>query len=151
VSVNLPPLRKRKSDITPLLLHFCYVFNKKYSANKVLSQNLLNTLTEYPWPGNVRELKNAVERMIVLCLDNTLEPDHFFKMCIGEDSSEDNVQNSRESIIINGIPPLTDTIQTAEKIIVSRALNSTASTRQAAALIGVSQSTIMRKIKEYGL
>ncbi len=151
VSVNLPPLRKRKSDITPLLQHFCYVFNKKYSANKVLSQNLLNALTEYPWLGNVRELKNAVERMVVLCLDNTLEPDHFFKMCIGEDSSEDEIQNSGESIIINGIPPLAVAIQTLERTIVSRALTSTATTRQAAALINVSQSTIMRKIKEYGL
>lgn len=149
VSVHLPPLRKRKRDIAPLLLHYCYIFNKKYSTNKVFSQELINILSDYSWPGNVRELRNLVERMFILCMDDTLYPDHFYKTYIEKEQEESDFGSFEDEITVRGIPPLNASVKTLEKIIVSRALSKTKNTRKAADLLGVSQSTIMRKIKEY--
>ncbi len=151
VSVHLPPLRHRKRDIAPLLLHYCYIFNKKYSTNKVFSQELINVLLEYSWPGNVRELRNLVERMFILCMDSKFYPDHFYKIYLEKEQEEQGSETFEDVISVKGIPPLHDSVKTLEKIIVSRALNKTMNTRKAAALLGVSQSTIMRKIKDYGI
>jgi two-component system response regulator AtoC len=66
VTIQLPPLRERISDL-PLLFDF---FLKKYSSriNKTLAVNpeVLSYLQNYPWPGNVRQLENAVERAVAL-------------------------------------------------------------------------------------
>jgi DNA-binding NtrC family response regulator len=66
VTIDLPPLRERLSDL-PLLFDF---FLKKYSSriNKRLAVNpdVLFTLQSYPWPGNVRQLENVVERAVAL-------------------------------------------------------------------------------------
>lgn len=151
ISVHLPPLRNRKRDIAPLLLHYCYIFNKKYSTNKAFSQELINVLLEYSWPGNVRELRNLVERMFILCMDNKFYPDHFYKIYLEKEQEEHDFSTLEDEITVRGIPPLVASVKTLEKIIVSRALRKTMNTRKAAALLGVSQSTIMRKIKDYAI
>jgi len=65
-----------------------------------------------------------------------------------EDSDFDSLENE---ITVKGIPPLEASVKALEKIIVSRALSKTKNTRKAALLLGVSQSTIMRKIKDYAI
>ncbi len=151
ISVYLPPLRNRKQDIIPLLLHYCYIFNKKYSVNKVFSQELLDVLSEYSWPGNVRELQNLVERMFLLCMEDTFKPEHFYKTYLKEEQRGSDFEAFEDEITVKGIPPLPDSVKALEKIIVSRALNKTGNTRKAAQLLGVSQTTVMRKIKEYNI
>jgi formate hydrogenlyase transcriptional activator len=65
--LNVPPLRKRRSDIPQLVLFFlgrsCQKFGKKIEA---VSQETLNHLMSYDWPGNIRELQNIIERGVVL-------------------------------------------------------------------------------------
>jgi transcriptional regulator with PAS, ATPase and Fis domain len=151
ISVYLPPLRNRKQDIVPLLLHYCYIFNKKYSVNKVFSKELLDALSEYSWPGNVRELQNLVERMFLLCMEDTFKPEHFYKTYLKEEQRGSDFEAFEDGIAVKGIPPLPDSVKALEKIIVSRALNKTGNTRKAAQLLGVSQTTVMRKIKEYNI
>jgi PAS domain S-box-containing protein len=150
ISVYLPPLRKRSRDIAPLLLHYCYIFNKKYGTNKAFSQELIDVLSGYSWPGNVRELRNLVERMFILCMDDIFYPEHFYKTCIEKDQ-ESGYDASGSDIMVKGIPPLDASVKTLEKIIVTRAMAETGNTRKAADLLGVSQSTVMRKIKDYGI
>jgi len=72
VSVHLPPLRDRATDIPQLVEHFL----KKYTvasgkAVKGATNAALRLLIEYPWPGNVRELESVIERAVLLC-----ESDH---------------------------------------------------------------------------
>jgi transcriptional regulator with GAF, ATPase, and Fis domain len=67
VSLNIPPLRKRKGDIVELANYF----SKKYAevndiAIPVITDDAYDVLTEYNWPGNIRELKNTVETAIAL-------------------------------------------------------------------------------------
>ncbi len=151
VSVYLPPLRNRKEDIAPLLQHYCYIFNKKYSANKVFSQELINVLAEYAWPGNVRELRNLVERMFILCMEDTFKPDHFYKTYLKNEQNETDFEIFEDGMAVQGIPPLNKAIKAMEKIIVTRALSKTGNTRKAAQLLDISQTTIMRKIKDYNI
>jgi DNA-binding NtrC family response regulator len=62
VRIELPPLRKRKEDILPLLVHFIQIFNKQYGVGiKGVTKETLNALLKYHWPGNVREFKNILE------------------------------------------------------------------------------------------
>jgi PAS domain S-box-containing protein len=146
-TILLPSLNERKEDIAPLLLHFLYIYNKKYGMNKKLSPDLIKTLEDYDWPGNVRELKNIVERLLIMCIDDVLEPKHLFTKYFSFETSKEE----QNLVSVAGIPKLADAVGIVEKTIVSRALEATKSTRKAAELIGVSQSTIMRKIKEYDI
>jgi len=60
--IHLPPLRKRKDDIPPLIEHFIHMFNGQMGRHVVgLEPDVHDCLMEYDWPGNVRELKNVLE------------------------------------------------------------------------------------------
>ena len=73
ITVHLPPLRERRSDIPLLLRHFIEIFNKKRTAAiEGISDSALRVLCAYPWPGNVRELENLVERLSVLKEDGVI-------------------------------------------------------------------------------
>lgn len=73
IHLNIPPLRRRKSDIEPLAQFFL----KKYSPNKdfFISNSAMGQLESYSWPGNVRELENVIQRAIVLASGNTIRND----------------------------------------------------------------------------
>lgn len=66
IPIVVPPLRERREDI-PLLSQF---FLKKYSdgqgEQKVIAQDAMRLLQNYPWPGNVRQLENAIERAVMM-------------------------------------------------------------------------------------
>src|ERR1700704_4806375 len=67
ISIQLPPLRDRKDDITLLVHHFLEKYgeeNKKPGLE--LTAEALDLLMEYDWAGNVRELENVIERAVVL-------------------------------------------------------------------------------------
>ncbi|MDQ3280755.1 MAG: sigma-54 dependent transcriptional regulator [Acidobacteriota bacterium] len=68
ITVQLPPLRRRREDI-PLLIHH---FLQKYSEEnkrkvRDVTPDAMRILMDHPWPGNVRELENTIERAVVLC------------------------------------------------------------------------------------
>jgi two-component system response regulator HydG len=76
VTVPLPALRERRDDIVPLADHFRRQFAKRHHKQvKGLSPAATKRLFAYDWPGNVRQLRNALETMVVLDLDGTLDID----------------------------------------------------------------------------
>jgi formate hydrogenlyase transcriptional activator len=76
VSLELPPLRERRSDI-PQLVAFCVMRFSKRFGKKIdgVSRESMENLVNYPWPGNIRELQNVIERAVVLSVDPTLRLD----------------------------------------------------------------------------
>jgi transcriptional regulator with PAS, ATPase and Fis domain len=67
VPVYIPPLRKRREDILPLIEHFIRHFNKKIGRNVIeVSHQALKNLIDYHWPGNIRELRNIIEYMVIV-------------------------------------------------------------------------------------
>ncbi|HYK89226.1 MAG TPA: sigma-54 dependent transcriptional regulator [Acidobacteriota bacterium] len=75
--ICLPPLRDRREDI-PLLAHHLLLKVRKNSGKSVasLSDEALRVIQQYDWPGNVRELEAAIERAVISCDGDTLEPRH---------------------------------------------------------------------------
>jgi two-component system, NtrC family, response regulator len=65
-SVDLPPLRERKEDITDLLAYYTEELCERFAIEpKEFSPEFLDLLASYPWPGNIRELVNALERALI--------------------------------------------------------------------------------------
>ena len=74
VPIQIPPLRERREDIIPLLLHFMEKFSRQCGeATKEMSAEVLAAFDHYSWPGNVRELENTVERIVALTPGGVIE------------------------------------------------------------------------------
>ncbi|TGE33735.1 sigma-54-dependent Fis family transcriptional regulator [Desulfosporosinus sp. Sb-LF] len=143
VPVHVPPLRDRKDDIPPLVAHFVEVFNYKYKKNKKMTQGVVDILMQYDWPGNIRELENLIERMVVTTIDDNI---------IGEDLPSylrDKVGISSSYIIVSGIVPLKDAVESVEKQLLERAYANYRTTRQMAKELKIDASTVVRKAAKY--
>jgi DNA-binding NtrC family response regulator len=139
VTIELPPLRERRSDV-PALASF---FLRRYAAEngkhiETLSDDALATLREYAWPGNVRELENAVERAVVLCDGPVVQKSHLPSSVV---PSEDR----------GGAPPIPGTtISDLERYAILKTLEACGgSTSKAATVLGVSPRKIQYKLHEY--
>ena len=88
VSLNIPPLRKRKGDIELLANHFLehYAKANKLTAPKI-SDEAMDLLIEYNWPGNVRELKNSIETALTLNKNGLLDENSFSDLIITKDEN----------------------------------------------------------------
>jgi len=76
VTITLPPLRDRRSDI-PLLAYHALTTKFAHLAQdrvKEISREAMEVLVDYPWPGNVRQLESALERALLLCEGERIEP-----------------------------------------------------------------------------
>src|SRR5436853_1633336 len=71
--IEVPPLRERKEDITPLIAAFVQRFAKQLGkAEPTIAQEAFQKLLDYSWPGNVRELQNAIEYAVVLARNDII-------------------------------------------------------------------------------
>jgi transcriptional regulator of acetoin/glycerol metabolism len=135
--VNIPSLRERPEDIILLANHFLNRLNKTHETNKIFSENFYIRIKEYKWHGNVRELENIVERAFYLC-ENTLITDSFLP---SEMISNNRV--AQQSYL---------SIKDIEKEVIENALkNSGGYVIQAGEMLGLSKSSVYRKIKQYDM
>ena len=73
----VPALRERIEDLPIIAAHFLTEFCKDYGRKpKEFTAAAMEVLLQYPWPGNVRELKNLVERLVIVCPSEEIEPQH---------------------------------------------------------------------------
>ncbi len=73
VSLNIPPLRKRREDILSLVNHLIEKYCCELKRERVyFSPDALQLLLSYSWPGNVRELQNEIQRCLILCGEDNL-------------------------------------------------------------------------------
>ena len=76
--IEIPPLRERRDDIPRLAHHFLKIYSSQ--MNKPITKiapAAMELLIDYDWPGNVRELENAIERAVVICKSDEIQPDNF--------------------------------------------------------------------------
>lgn len=140
INLNIPPLRERRDDIVPLSRFFVEKFNKKYKKNKTISMDLAKVLRTLQWYGNIRELENLMETLVVLVKGNILKPEHLPNRCF-------DIENEEPELIVNGIIPLKEATELLEKKLISKTLEKYPNMTKAAEVLGVSQSTISRKLK----
>ena len=78
IEISIPPLRERRDDILPLAESFLEKFARDAGRKRPLrfSAESVQALTRHAWPGNVRELQNGIERAVILCAGEVVEPEH---------------------------------------------------------------------------
>lgn len=146
IPLEIPPLRERPADIAPLALHFLERFNRKYHRRKRLDPAVFDYLTSYHWPGNVRELSNLIERLVIVVDGELIAPPHLPRHVIGRNAAE-----AGKAPPPFFPQPLEQAKENLEKEMLRQALQRCRSTYEIAALLKVNQSTIVRKLKKYGL
>ncbi|MCI0617828.1 sigma-54 dependent transcriptional regulator [bacterium] len=152
--IHLPPLRQRRNDIPEL----CEYFLKRMGVDKnvVVPDSEMTNLVEYDWPGNVRELKNVLERACVFQRDHILRPSEILllqqtKSEVWDGKSERRTLDRRKPKI-STYETQAMTLADIEKAHTRIALENThGNVTKAAKSLGISLSTMKRKIKEYGL
>lgn len=144
VTIRLPPLRERLEDIPLLVDHFLKHFATTHGRPApTVSNAAMRVLRSYDWPGNVRQLQNTLESMMVMDEDGRLDLDDLPEELQGQ--PESHVASSRESLIGK---PLDD----VEAYYIEQALKLTNGNREeAAAILGIGERTLYRKIKQYGI
>ncbi|MCG3149843.1 MAG: Regulatory protein AtoC [Verrucomicrobiae bacterium] len=145
IAIQVPALRQRPDDIPLLAAHFIQEIAKRAGGPPVrLSPAAAQTLAAYHWPGNVRELQNAIERAAVLCDDGVIAPHDLPEPTPSSDNSpRDAAAAVRED---GGLIPLKDYLHLQAVAYIKRALSVTDSREKAARMLGVSPTTLYRRL-----
>ncbi len=142
VGIELPPLRERQEDILPLA-HYFIEKNRKILGKNIrgLTPEAEDVLLHYPWKGNIRELENVIERAMILCDEAFLRREDLpANMCSAADPE----------IFFNG--NLKEAVHRFEKKFIMRTLLKTKNDKRLAAQqLGLSLSSLYRKLTELGI
>ncbi len=142
--IHLPPLRERKEDIARLAEHFLAAIAP--DRQFTISAEEISHLKGYDWPGNVRELRNIIERSIILSNDRCVCPSKL----IQQKSQADFLPLENFSASTSTHPLLS--LAEMEKQYIQSVLDLCKDNRsQAAKVLGVARSTLLRKIELYAL
>ena len=139
VTIQIPPLRERQSDIAPLASFFLARYAEE-NGRRVdgMTEEGLTALGAHAWPGNVRELENVIERAVVLCDAPKLELRHLPSNLSPRGASDEPPR----------IPGAT--IQELERYAILKTLEACrGSTSRAASVLGISPRKIQYKLREY--
>ncbi|HYH47626.1 MAG TPA: sigma-54 dependent transcriptional regulator [Thermoanaerobaculia bacterium] len=145
VTLRIPPLRERVSDIQPLAEHFLGLFCQEHGkAPKRLSTETLEMLARYPWPGNVRQLRNVMESVVVFHQGEDVQPADL------PVEVRDSVTVSTAGGPVQSVVSGTRTMADIERQAILETLQRTAGHRaKAADLLGIGLRTLQRKLREY--
>lgn len=142
IPITVPPLRERREDIIPLALSFLDEFKEQYGISKRLTHTGAEELRRTAWPGNIRELRNFLERLIVTVDEDELTAAHIAGALADE-------RNEEPLAPVVATLPLKDQLEWYEGQIVRRAYETCRSTYEIAELLGISQSSAVRKVNKY--
>lgn len=157
VPIPIPPLRRRKDDIPTLTEYLVKKFNLRLDKTiKNISGEAMDKLIQYHWPGNIRELENVLERAMILVQDMEIQPEQIIldRNYEGTEENEINPKGTGEEFTVAGFDgdtTLEAVVNGFERRFLARALEKYGTIRQTARALGVSHTTIMNKIKKYGL
>lgn len=153
ITLSLPPLRERKSDIPFLADHFLEVAAKRSnSEKKSLSRGAMDSLLAYSWPGNVRELENALERASLLSNGSVIQPED---LPITPNAAPGNPHTRNRQVEKNWLESqasLNETLEAIEKELIIQALKKSSGVQvEAAKLLGLNHKNLWHKIKKHNI
>jgi two-component system response regulator HydG len=146
ISLDIPPLRKRRDDIVLLAQHFLQDFSAKNRKQiKGFTPKAIDRLIRYDWPGNVRELMNAVERAVVLNRTEHIDDEDLaiIQTPLGQTAESTPVLDD-----INYNTTLEDMERTA---VIKTLKTSDGNKSEAARRLGITRKTLHKKLKKYGI
>jgi DNA-binding NtrC family response regulator len=137
VEVHLPPLRDRREDLPALSGHFLSHFAARYRRQiKGVDPSALRVLLQHSWPGNVRELEHAMERAVLMCRSDQIQPGD-----LGIGMQRSQAQNLEDL-----------SLEAVESILIRKALQRfRGNVSQAAEALGLSRGALYRRMEKYGL
>jgi len=143
ITIELPPLRKRREDI-PLLANFFMekLCQEKRIPPKILERGAMTILIEHDWRGNVRELRNVIERLIVLSEGETIsasETKHAIKKNIS------HLENSNTKTLCEEHKGF------ERDFILKTIISNDWKILETAAILGIDRSHLWKKMKQYGI
>jgi formate hydrogenlyase transcriptional activator len=135
--VELPPLRERREDIVPLMMHFVDMYCRR--MRKIIEHippETVSSFVSYSWPGNIRELQNLVERAVILSNDGVLH-------------------NPLYKAEVRPITSFSGRLRDSERALLVEILESVgwviSGTNGAAAKMGLARTTLLAKMKRLGI
>jgi len=137
VEIHLPALRERREDIPALAMHFLSHYASRYRRQvHGLEPSALQSLLQYSWPGNIRELEHTMERAILMCRTDQIQPAD-----LGLGLQRPQAQNLEEL-----------SLESVETILIRKALQRfQGNVTQAAEALGLSRGALYRRMEKYGL
>ena len=140
--ITMEPLRKRSEDIPLLVEHLLDKLTIQLSRSLKISREALLALTEYPWPGNIREIETVLERAALL----------FEGPQIGLDSLPPAIL--KRSALVKGksvVQPIQTLVEAEKSAILIATQTAQGNLTKAAQALGISRTTLWRKMKELGI
>jgi PAS domain S-box-containing protein len=144
--IRIPPLRDRKEDILPLIEHFMARLNRVMGKGvRGIEGPALRVLEGHHYPGNVRELENILEHAFIRCPDNSIRFDHLPEYLMAEKRKGQGVDPA------SGKVPGTALADLEQEAITNALEHSNWDYRVTCRSLGISRSTLLRRIRLYGL
>jgi DNA-binding NtrC family response regulator len=143
IAVPVPPLRRRRDDIAPLVQHFAAQGARGGRALR-FSPEALERLLRYEWPGNIRELRNLVERLLILHEGDEVQ--------VSELPSELGLVRVQSGGPVETVDTALVPLQEMERRYVERVLTATGWNKaHAARVLEVDIKTLNKKIRDFNL
>jgi transcriptional regulator with PAS, ATPase and Fis domain len=140
IEIEIPPLRERFEDIPLLANHFLKHYALKYDKSVTkISEAAMSRMHKHPWPGNIRELQHALERAIILSATSVLQPEDFnFTPSAGKEDGQLSLDQYN--------------LEEVEKLLIRKVLKKyNGNITQAASELGLTRSSLYRRLEKYGL
>lgn len=140
--IRIPPLRGRFGDIRALVNIQLAKFNEKYSMDKKITLDAMSLLQNYKWPGNIRELENVIERLVLTCSGGAIKDSHIMQIIFAGEKGEIAYSDKRS---------FEEMVAGVEREILIQCIKEHKTTAAMERVLGISRSTLNRKLKRYGL
>jgi two-component system response regulator HydG len=134
---HLPPLRERPEDVPVLVEHFLAKAQKRMGKAVRLGPGVMQFLLGYDYPGNVRELENLIEQGVALAAGSIV--------------SLEDIEVRRDAAPAAASPRLVDVVAGAERQAILTTISDTRTLAEAAKVLGLSTTTLWRKMRRYGI
>ncbi len=145
IHLTVPALRERPEDVPLLMQHFLKKAKEKVGRTKIsgVSRAAAQILADYQWPGNVRELENTIERAVLLCQGDLIEPKDLPQRLCGL-----GVEKRMSPRLPDSGLDLRNAVESFENQLIRQALERTKwNKKQAATLLGLNRTTLVEMLK----
>ncbi|MCO7229541.1 sigma 54-interacting transcriptional regulator [Halomonas sp. CnH100-B] len=151
IPVTLPPLRERREDIPDLVEACLQRLNQRYGRQKILGNQVWSTLMGSDWPGNVRELENWLERAWLSSPTDQIEVPTTQAYTEQHTHSLANVSASPLAAPLAPGESLKEYLERLERDALQTLCHTLPSTYAIAKRLGISQSSVVRRLQRYGI
>jgi len=157
--ITVLPLRQRRDDIIPLVNWFTDKYNEEFQTEIKLTKQAKEYLSNYPFKGNVRELQNLIQRIIINTEKQTVDVRDVILVMSDDREPEVKQSTGKSDIFPDEREPkdtgkrtsLKEILSETEETVLREYKQRYRSTRQIAVVLNISQSSVVRKLQQYGI